>query len=237
MSALPCSWQCVHVVCASFIALVSYRDGTETAPIGGETGGQRGPAPGTPAPRRPATAAGTGVNEHATSVPSEAQRLRHRGRPCWHRPSGSPMLASPHRSPKLLAAAQPHPLIKHCCGAAATVDEHSVRTAERRPLSRRSPCSVSRVRRRPSPLNLQPRSCADFHRRVTGDNRAAPVSGRHPWPQATGGSVGRGDAVHDRRPVVGKREPSRRIGEPLPGRRSYNAGYLAQQGCTGPVLE
>ena len=32
------------------------------------------------------------------------------------------MLESPFRSPLILAAAQPLPLINHCCGAAATID-------------------------------------------------------------------------------------------------------------------
>ena len=44
-----------------------------------------------------------------------------------------------HSVPLILAAAQPHPLINHCCGAAATVDERGRRTAKRRPSGRRLP--------------------------------------------------------------------------------------------------
>ena len=51
-----------------------------------------------------------------------------------------PMLASPNRSPYDTRR-----------GAAATVDKRSVGTAERRPLSRRLPCCVSQLRRRPHP--------------------------------------------------------------------------------------
>ena len=63
---------------------------TQSAPLCGETGGERGTAPGKPAPRRPGTADGSGVTAHATSVPS-------------HGPAGPatrvPMLESPFRSP------------------------------------------------------------------------------------------------------------------------------------------
>ena len=41
--------------------------------------------------------------------------------------------------PPILAAAQPLPLIRHCCGAAATVDERRRRHSERRPVCRRLP--------------------------------------------------------------------------------------------------
>ena len=53
--------------------------------------------------------------------------------------------------PLILAAAQPPPLINHCCGAAATVHERGRSTAKRRHRCRRLPCCVSRARRRPHP--------------------------------------------------------------------------------------
>ena len=63
--------------------------------------GERGAAPGTPAPRRPAHGRGQRHHQHATSVPV-------------HGPAGPaarvPLLASPNRSPKMLAAAQPPPV-------------------------------------------------------------------------------------------------------------------------------
>ena len=61
--------------------------------------------PGKPAPRRPATVAGIGITDHVTPSPGEA---------AFHAGIALPV-------PLILAAAQPLPLINHCCGGAATM--------------------------------------------------------------------------------------------------------------------
>ena len=160
--------------------------GARTVPVGGETGGQRGAAQGRRRPGGQPRRRASASTSTRRAFPPTVQQVRQRGCPCWNRP---------FRSPQILAAAQPLPLINHCRGAAATVDDADG-TARRRPYAAACPCCLSRARRRPHPAEpaaVQPRRDRAVQGSARRDARQRALDVRGFGVAGLSRSVGRGD--------------------------------------------
>ena len=117
------------------------------------TGGRRGAAEGSRCPGGHARWRASASTTTRRGFPRTVEQVRQR----W-----LPMLELPNRSPLILAAAQPHPWMKHCYGAAATAS--SPTEAGVRPTC---PCCLSQARRRPTAR----RTCGRRGRNRAGTRR------------------------------------------------------------------